>query len=94
MLTTRISGKSIQNGIGTRSRLSYFIFHFAALEQLLGPARPSDEGWYLNRHIALGVVSADLVMIGPGRLDNRRIKVFGSEVWFRLSAVVAHTNYL
>ena len=59
---------------------SYFIFHFAALEQLLGPARPSDEGWYLNRQIALGVVSADLVMISPGRLENRRIEVIRSEI--------------
>ena len=49
-------------------------------EHLLGPARPSDEGWYVNRQIALGVVSADLVMISPSRLNNRRIEVIRSEV--------------
>ena len=56
---------------------------FFLAKEHFGPARPSDESCNLNRHVALGVTSADLQMIGVRRLDNRGIEVSRSEVWFR-----------
>jgi hypothetical protein len=42
--------------------------------------RSSNESRHLDRHIAFGVATADLLMIGPRRFDNRRIEGVLSEV--------------
>ena len=58
-------------------------YFFLCNEHACAPARSGKESCYLDRHIALGVATADLSMIGPGRLDNRRIEAIRSEVWLR-----------
>jgi hypothetical protein len=49
-------------------------------QHLLGPARPSDESCYLNGHIAFGVASADLSMIGPCRFEHLQVEGVRFEV--------------
>jgi hypothetical protein len=49
-------------------------------EHVCAPARSGNESCYLDRHIAFGVATADLSMIGPRRFDNRRIEVIPSKI--------------
>jgi len=47
---------------------------------MCAPAHSGNESRHLDRNIALGEASADLLMIGPRRFDNRRIEVIPSEI--------------
>jgi hypothetical protein len=62
-------------GFSLITRLYFFLCNEHAC-----PARSGKESCYLDRHIALGVATADLSMIGPRRFDNRRIEVLRSKL--------------
>jgi hypothetical protein len=63
-----------------RILIDYAIVLLSLQRACVRSSRSGNESCHLDRHLSFGVATADLLMIGPGRLDNRRIEVKLSEI--------------